>query len=231
MSTQKKKTGLQQGEFITPPVRLHYPHLFRPGRVPDSDKETYQAVCLIPPDVDVKEHFVKPWQQELKRAFGEQAKAVIKKLRARGRYPIHDAAEKDNDGFAEGWHFLNLSANYPPLVVDQKRKPILDLNKFVGKTQEEQDAMIAEAERRIFAGCWVRFHINLYAWDNKFGKGVSFGFKQVQLVRQDEPFSIGGSGDPSVFDELDDESGDDGFEDDDELLDGEESDEDEDWLD
>ncbi len=196
---------LAENEFITPPVRLHFPALFKKAPVPDSDKETFQATMIIPQDVDM-EAFLGPWKKVLVGRFGrETAKKVIKQLKAKGRFPIHDSAEKDYDGYEEGTHYINASANYPPLVIDQKKRPILDANKLVGKTEDERDELIAEAERRIYAGCWVRLHINLYAWDNKWGKGVSFGFKTVQLVKKAEPFSVATQNNTDAFDEIEDD--------------------------
>lgn len=217
--------GLPENEFITPPVRLHFPALFKKQQVADSDKETFQAVMIIPQDVDL-DTFLKPWKKVLVGRFGvETAKKIIKQLKAKGRFPIRDSAEKDYDGYEEGTHFINCSANYPPLVIDQKKRPILDRDKMVGKSEAECDDMIAEAERRIFAGCWVRLHINLWHYDNKWGKGVSFGFKTVQLVKQAEPFSVASANDTSGFDEIeDDDDLDEGLDD----LDGTEVDDDDD---
>lgn len=192
--------GLPVTELVTPPVRLHFPSLFKPRAIPGATKETYQAVCLIPPDTDLA-----PFNKALKAAlvakFGEKFKLPA------SRNPIHDAMEKDYEGFEEGWRFINLNANYPPAVVDQKKRALLDAKTLLGKSPDEQEAAIAQAEARIYAGCWVRFHLNTYAWDHPTGgKGVSFGLKAVQLVREDEAFSTGASSSADAFDELEDES-------------------------
>lgn len=198
-------TQLADTEFVTPPVRIHFPSLFTTSRVPGSDKDTYQAVALLPPDIDMKP-FKSAMRAALAAKFGDKFKLPASKN------PIHDAMEKDYDGFEEGWFFINLNANYPPMVVDQKKRQILDTAKLVGKPTETQEAAVAEAEQRLYAGCWVRFHLNCYAWDHPTGgKGVSFGLKAVQLVKTDDAFSTGASNNADAFGELDDEDGDDGF--------------------
>lgn len=192
-------------ELVTPPVRLHFPSLFVARAIPGATKETYQAVALLPPDIDLK-----PFKVAMKNAL--VAKFGTKFKLPASKNPIHDAMEKDYDGFVEGWHFINLNANYPPMVVRRNKQQILDAKKLVGKPQEEQEAAIAEAEQQIFAGCWVRFHLNCYAWDHPTGgRGVSFGLKAVQLDRTDEAFSTGASNNADAFEELDDEEEDDSF--------------------
>jgi hypothetical protein len=204
---EQTRRALAENEIKTEPVRLQFPSLFVKRTIPGSTKETFQAVALIPPNVDLK-----PFKDLIKRAlvgkFGDRAQDVAKRMKS----PIHDATEKAYDGYLEGWHFINLNANFPPKVVDQLKNEILDSRLLIGKPMDQQQAAIAEAEGRIYPGCWVRFHLDCYAWDHKTGgKGVSFGMKAVQLVRDDEPFSTGGGNSADVFDVLDDESNDDDF--------------------
>lgn len=196
---------INETEIITPRVKLHYPSLFEPREVPGADtrkdgskKKTYQAVALFPPSVDLK-----PLKNILRNAITDKFGAKFKMPASKN--PIHDAAEKEErDGFEEGWHFVNLSANYPPAVVDQKKRPLLTASDLLGKTEEERKQVIADAESRIYAGCWVRIHMNAYTWEHPTGgRGVSLGLKAVQLVQQDEPFSIGGSSSADAFDEID----------------------------
>ena len=205
-------------ELVTCPVRLHFPSLFTMRRVPGAQKDSYQAVALIPPDADLT-----PFKNAIKAALADKFGANFKLPASKN--PIHDASEKDYDGFVEGWHFINLNANYPPMVVDQKKQEILDSRKLIGKTADQQAAAIAEAESRIFAGCWVRFHLNVYAWDHPTGgKGVSFGMKAVKLLRTDEAFSSGASNNAAPFDAFDD------IDDSDDDFDGAAGGGDEDWL-
>lgn len=193
--------ALSATDVVTPPVRIHFPSLFEKRAVPGATKETYQAVVMIPPDVELK-----PFEDAMKAAL--RAKFGDKFKLSPAKNPIHDAAEKDYDGYEEGWHFINVNANHAPSVVGRDLKPLLDVREMVGVDAEARQAKIDEATSRIYPGAWVRFHLNAYAWDHPTGgKGVSFGLKAVQFVRDDEPFATGASSSATAFEALDDESG------------------------
>lgn len=192
--------ALSATDVVTPPVRIHFPSLFVKRAVPGATKETYQAVVMIPPDVSL-EPFQKAMKEALRAKFGDKFKL------SPAKNPIHDAVEKDYDGYEEGWHFINVNANHAPAVVDRQKKPLLDARELLGLDVEAREAKLHEAESRVYAGAWVRFHLNAYAWEHPTGgKGVSFGLKAVQFVRDDEPFSTGASSSADAFDELDDVS-------------------------
>ena len=192
--------ALSDTDVVTQPVRIHFPSLFQKRAVPGATKETYQAVVMIPPDVDLKP-FQDAMKAALKAKFGDKFKLPATKN------PIHDAAEKDYDGYEEGWHFINVNANHAPAVVGRDLKPVLNLRDFVGLSADERQERIDQAEATVYPGAWVRFHLNAYAWEHPTGgKGVSFGLKAVQFVRDDEPFATGTSSSAAAFEALDDES-------------------------
>lgn len=191
--------ALSKTDVVTPPVRIHFPSLFTKRAVPGATKETYQAVVMIPPDVSL-EPFKAAMKVALREKFGDKFKL------SPAKNPIHDAVEKDYDGYEEGWHFINVNANHAPAVVDRQKKPLLDVRDLLGLSAEEREAKVSEAEARVYAGAWVRFHLNAYAWEHPTGgKGVSFGLKAVQFVRDDEPFGTGASSSADAFEALDSE--------------------------
>jgi len=153
--------NLEPNEIVTEPVRIAFPSLFKPKPVmKGSDDLKWQAALLLPPDYDKK-----PLLACIKAVMLEKWGKVIK-LTGRNM-PIKSCAEKDLAGYEDGWFYVNTKSGYQPSVLDQRKQEVLD-------------------EDRIFAGCWCRFHLKAYAWDNQFGKGVSFGLEAVQLVRTDE---------------------------------------------
>ena len=159
--------NLKPTEVVTGPVRISWPALFEPRlkspeldpAVPDNLR--YQATLLFPPDYDLKPLYAALQVAALER-FGPNFRM------SRDKNPIKDAEIKSHlDGYEEGWHFLNVKSKFKPAVVDQRRSPIDDPDK-------------------IYPGCWCRFLISTFAWENKIGgKGVSFGLNMVQLVRDD----------------------------------------------
>jgi hypothetical protein len=181
---------LHPTEIVTEPVRLAFPALFAPKPVMKGSTDLkYQAALLIPPSVDLA-----PFVNAVKAAMDDQWGKAIK-LSGRGN-PINSCDEKELNGYEDGWRFINVKSKYQPSVVDQKRMPILDPG--IGDLEDA----IREAENRIYAGCWCRFHISAYAWDNQFGKGVSFSLNAVQLVREDTRLD-GKRSAKDVFDAID----------------------------
>lgn len=151
---------LRDSELVTEPCRLAFPSLFqKKPKFPDSQVETYQAVILIPPTVNLE-----PFKAAMKAAMQEK---WGKPMKIEGRSnPLQRCDDSNSFGELKGWWYIRTHSGYQPAIVDQKRQEIIDPN-------------------RIFAGCWCRFHVNCFAWDNKGGKGLSFGLNAVQLVRED----------------------------------------------
>jgi len=164
-------------DIVTGPVRLSFPSLFeKKATFRGSDKTAYQASLLLPPDMDLG-----PFQACMKAAMEDKWGKVIKLPAAKN--PIKDAAEKDLDGYDEGWHFMNVKSGYAPSVLDQRRQEIID-------------------PERIFAGCWVRVHLTAWAWSHETGgKGISFSLNSVQLVREGERLD-GRRAATDVFDDI-----------------------------
>ena len=151
---------LSEMDVVTPPVRISFPALFEPKPVTKgSDEKKYQAVLLIPPEVDLK-----PFLRAVKAAMISKWEKVIK-LPARNN-PIKSCDEKEDlEGYEPGWHYISVRSNYRPRVVDQNLNEILD-------------------PEVIYPGCWCRFHLKAYPWEHpQGGKGVSFSLNSVQFVK------------------------------------------------
>lgn len=181
MATNPPVPEFKPTEVVTAPVRLVFPHLFEPKPAgPFSDGETYEAGMLLPPDFDLST-LRKAVKAALIEKYGADPKSWPK-LEGRSN-PLKRAEEVKSLAKHEGWFFVRTSTGYAPTVVDQRRQEILD-------------------PARIFAGCWCRFHVTAYVWDNKFGKGVSFSLNSVQLVRTDTRLG-GGRPATEVFTDID----------------------------
>lgn len=100
-----------------------------------------------------------------------------------GKQALSKKTGERHEGYA-GCTFIRCSSGekYKPLVVDQRRQPILDT-------------------KGLKSGDYVYAVVNAFTWVNdENGKGVSFGISLVQKVRDGE--SIGGAGggaDPEKF--------------------------------
>lgn len=150
------KPASRPTQFTTPEVRLSFPALFKPKpKAQGSTDLTYQATLLLPPTCDLK-----PFISAMQAAM----LAKWQRVRTDLRNPIRDASEKPYAGYEKGWKFIAAQNAAPVPVVDRSRLPITDPNK-------------------VYAGCWIHACLNAWAYDNKFGKGVSFELKAVQFLR------------------------------------------------
>lgn len=180
----KPKTSLSPMDIITPPVRLSFPALFEPRpRAPGSDRMTYQAVLLIPPEVDMR-----PFAEAIKAAMREKWGDKITSLPA-DKNPIKDCADKaETPGYEVGWHYINTHSGYKPQVVDRNRQEVISPDV-------------------IYPGCWCRFHLKAFAYDHKVGgKGVSFSLEAVQFVRDGDRLD-GRRKASDIFDPIETEEG------------------------
>lgn len=176
-------------EVVTPTCRLAFPSLFKTApRFQNSERMTYQAVLLLPPDTSLT-----PFANAVKAAMDVQFGKQIRLSDS----PIRSCDGKEYAGYEPGWRYINTHTGYAPGVVDQKKQPILD------KELMEMDPAlaIARAEERIFAGCWCRFHLTAFGWTYAKKQGVSFSLNGVQLVREDERLD-GRAAPGAVFDEI-----------------------------
>lgn len=153
-------------KLLIGPGRLSFPKLFEPNSEEFGGK--YGCTILLPPDYDFG-----PLKEALKEAAEEQWGTDRKKwpkLKTTPATVIKKAEEKDLAGYEPGWHFINLSAKDRPGIVDGNLDDVTDPS-------------------QAYAGRWVMCSVNAFAWDNKFGKGVSLGLNNVQLRKHDDPFS------------------------------------------
>lgn len=163
--------------LVTPPVRLMFPELFRAAPVmKDKNKMRFQATLLIPPSVDMK-----PFHEAVKAAMLADWGAVQRISGRSSPFKRCDDQEKQYNGMAPGWVMIRTNSKFAPHVVDQKRQDILE-------------------EDRIFAGCWCRFAIHAFTWDDP-ERGVSFGLDAVQLIREDTRLD-GRKGPEDLFEEV-----------------------------
>ncbi len=193
--------------IVTDVCRIAFPALFTPKpRFKGSDKMTFQAVVLIPPDTGLG-----IYHEAIVAAMDE---TFGKRIPLKGdKNPIRACADRPTeiDGYEDDWSYVNTHSGYQPQVVDQKLRPILSLPTDRLVTPDERGLLIEEAERRIFAGCWCRFYLQAFAWSHPTGgKGVSFSLNGVQLIRED--IRLGRKAAADVFQAVDVPEGDTGAE-------------------
>lgn len=80
----------------------------------------------------------------------------------------------------------------PPVVYDNDKSPIYGPDRTV----------LPGKEGRLFAGCYVNAQVEIWAQDNKSGKGLRCGLLIVQRVRKGEAFGGGSAPNPDDFEEI-----------------------------
>jgi len=151
--------------LMTPEFRVSFPAVFQARAAVAGQEPKFSLGMLWPKTADLS---------ELKAAI--RAAATIKwgvdpaKWPKNLRSPLRDGAEKDYDGYGPGVVFASASSKMRPGVVDQDVKPIIEPSEFYG-------------------GCYARATISVYAYDIAGNRGVAFGLRNVQKIRDGEAFS------------------------------------------
>jgi len=151
---------LPDTEIVTDPCRVAYPAVFdKKPKFQGSPVEVYSAVILIPPEMDLS-----PFHAVMKAAMLKQWNKLVK---VEGRSnPLRKCEETPSLANLAGWHAINASSPVQPQVVDQRAQEVFQSD-------------------RLYGGMWCRFHLRCWAWDNKFGKGLSFQLNSLQLIKDD----------------------------------------------
>ncbi|MEW8105028.1 MAG: ssDNA-binding protein [Candidatus Thiodiazotropha endolucinida] len=157
-------------------VRLAFPHIFEPHE--QSGK--YNGLLILDPNTQADQ--LEELKAEIMKLVKEKWGGKITSPSQLKQFCLHDGAEKAQyDGF-EGKMYVSASNTAAPSVVDTDgRTP---LTKAAGKP---------------YSGCYVYGYLELWAQDNKYGKGINATLRGVQFYRDGDAF---GGGRPLGVDEF-----------------------------
>jgi hypothetical protein len=159
----------------------------------DTKRKSYQLTMLFPPGTDLA-----PFKKALMAAMAEKFGADQSKWPKIGHgskdvlkdFAAYNAERKKPlPGDWTGWLMIRASASdkYPPGVVGATKGP------------DDKFPRITDA-REIYGGRWARASIEAYFFDAKRKDGVTFGLKNVQLLKHDVSFAAGGTAAEDDFD-------------------------------
>lgn len=166
------KGAKTENKLWTPVFRVSYPNVFQPRAVMQGQTPKYSIAMLFP------KVYTDPTEAALfeKLKTAVTAAAVSKwgpdktKWPKNLRSPWHDGSEKDSDGYGPDIIYASASSSkIKPGVVDAQMNDIIEPNEFYG-------------------GCYARATITVFAYEN-VTKGVAFGLRNIQKVRDGEPFT------------------------------------------
>ena len=151
------------------PVRLSYPALFEARAFQGADgnisKPAFSATFLLDKAanaIDIKA--IQAGIEKVKASQWPGKKLTVKTC-------LHDGSEKaDTDGYGEGVMYVSARSDKRPGVVDRDLSPL---------TAEDG---------KPYAGCYVFATIRLWAQDNQWGKRINASLRNVQFIKDGDPF-------------------------------------------
>lgn len=164
MAEVKKDAKKDAKQVLTPEFRVSFPAVFQPKAAAEGQEPKYSIVMLFPKTTDLT-----PLKAAVRAAIVEKWGADQAKWPKGLRLPFRDGSEKDYEGY-ENVTFCTASTKNRPGLVDQNVQPIINAEEFYG-------------------GCYARATIAAFAYDKAGNKGVSWGLRNVQKMRDGEPFS------------------------------------------
>jgi hypothetical protein len=147
--------------IMTPEFRVSYPHVFE-AQSKDDGSKVYTMACLFPKGANL-DALKKDAMRALTEKFGADQTKWPKNLKS----PFRDQGEKEGDGYEAGAIFINVTSRQKPGLVDRSNQPIIDPSEF-------------------YEGCYARATVRAFYYDKKGNKGVSFGLRNIQKIRDGE---------------------------------------------
>ncbi|SAL47141.1 hypothetical protein AWB74_02108 [Caballeronia arvi] len=179
-------------------ARLSFPDLFEAKQFEGAGPFSYRAAFLIEENAPVmvksadgswkKTTMAKVIASIAEEKWKTKAPAILKTLEGNPQKCCwYDGSVKDYDGY-EGNFVLSASRNEDkgrPIVIDRDKSPLV------------------AADGKPYAGCYVNGTVELWAQDNKFGKGIRATLRGVQFVKDGDAFSAGSPVSEDDFDTID----------------------------
>lgn len=173
-----------EGRLHVPPFRCSFPQVFTPKAVVAGQEPKY-SISMLFPKVVTKEYCamfgisVEEWTRQMNALKAAVIAAADQKWGPKGNpkrpgkllSPWHDGSEKQYDGYDATVFYASASSKIKPGLVDAKMNPIIEAGEFKG-------------------GDYARATITVYAYDN-INKGVAFGLRNIQKLRDGEAFGSG----------------------------------------
>lgn len=165
--------------IITPEFRATFISVFKPSK-PKSAKPDQQPKFSVraafPPDTDLSA--MKKMAEETASNWTWKGGSIPKNLRSPFR--LNEELDDPIPGIGDDWTVMTFSSpqDKKPGIVDANLQDIID-------------------DSEVYSGAWFRVQVDCYGYEQQGNKGVTFGLKNVQKVRDQRPDEAdigGGSG-------------------------------------
>lgn len=144
----------------------------------------YGCALLIAKDNDAVDLIEAMCARVLKENDPKNADAIAKRLHQVDKFPLHDGESKEKYAGYAGNYFVNANCTTKPRLFDGKREPVVD-----GEAIRE----------KFYSGAVVNAIIEIFYYNNKYGRGLGVGLKGLQFVRDADRFDGGAQADADEF--------------------------------
>lgn len=163
-------------KFTTPLFRGSYVHLFKARQINGQGEPKFGLTIILPKNKPETKTFLAKLRAEFNAAMVESFGKALPEA-ALKKFPIKDGDTwTDNDGetkaeYAGCWFITANNTRQPGLLV-----------------QDGATRRAPESESEMYSGAWYHASVNVYAYDNEWGKGVSVSLSGVLKMKDGEPF-------------------------------------------
>jgi hypothetical protein len=183
-------------------IRMGFPALFEPSSFEDG-APMFAIKGIIQPGSPEEALLDKTILEVATAKWGAKAAGILKSIegdKMKIFFVKKEYCGNGTDPYAgfEDTYYISPKNEVQPLILDSDKTEIE--NKRLG---------------RPYSGCWVVVQIDVYAQENKFGKGVRASLLGVQFWKDGDAFSGGTKAKADDFEDLSDTGADEAAEDDD----------------
>lgn len=167
--TNENKPKSNGTTVLTGTFRVSFPAVFAPKKANknDTDDKAKYSIQMLFKKTDDLSAMKAAARAAATEKWGPQDKWP--KPKDGLQLPFRDGSEKDFDGYGPDIIFVSASSKQKPGLVDENVQPIITADEFYG-------------------GCYARATVNAFAWEYMGKAGVSFGLRNIQKVKDGEPF-------------------------------------------
>lgn len=165
MATTKQDSGTK---VVIGPVRLSYPSIFKPKPEGGFDAGKYTASLIIPKTDTVT---IKRIETAIEAAKKAGTAKFGGKIPAKLDISFYDGDEADDEAYKNSMY----------ISAKNKNKP--------GVLDEAGNAVMPGEEDKVYAGCYVRVSLNIFAYNFEGKKGLAFSLGNIMKMKDGEPLS------------------------------------------
>ncbi len=162
-----EKKDMQSAKISMKRIRISFPQIFEPKPFEEGGEPKFSCAYLLD----------KRKQRVLIKEVEKHMNALIKSVWGKRPTKLKNFIFADGDEMADdnemydghrGYSVINASGRNRPLLMDADMVPV---------TKEDNP---------FYAGCYCNVTIHLYAFDNKYGKGVCASLRALQWIADGE---------------------------------------------